>query len=212
MYRSTHLRCPHLAIEPYVKSLCDLSGVAYWPGLRKAFSSCYDVYIKLLREADGRLMRALCRTGMWRRKNACSACTYELKGEQELRFKILVTMDGNDSLKRVLRRSLDTSYDDSDDEGPPTTMGTQLHDPRDVGEGVYISNSTVNAHEKPGGGDLREMEDDGNPCASRWKNMDAEKTGRMWGMFDESGVFVCLCRHGFALVVLDMVRSGELYV
>lgn len=50
---------------------------------------------------------------------------------------------------------------------------------------------------------------DYNPCAERWKNMIDEITNRMWGIFDETGVFVVFCRHGFALVVADMVRSGE---
>jgi Kyakuja-Dileera-Zisupton transposase len=39
-----------------------------------------------------------------------------------------------------------------------------------------------------------------------------EITARMWGIFDETGIFLALCRHGFILVVADMVRSGELYV
>jgi Kyakuja-Dileera-Zisupton transposase len=39
-----------------------------------------------------------------------------------------------------------------------------------------------------------------------------EITARMWGIFDETGIFLALCRHGFVLVVADMVRSGELYV
>ncbi|KAJ7822918.1 hypothetical protein B0H14DRAFT_3470428 [Mycena olivaceomarginata] len=32
----------------------------------------------------------------------------------------------------------------------------------------------------------------------------------MWGIFDETGTLLALCRHGFALVVANMVRSGEL--
>jgi hypothetical protein len=31
----------------------------------------------------------------------------------------------------------------------------------------------------------------------------------MWGVFDEMGVFMALCRHGFTLVITDMVRSGK---
>jgi hypothetical protein len=34
----------------------------------------------------------------------------------------------------------------------------------------------------------------------------------MWGIFDETGIFLALCRHGFVLVLADMVRSGELCV
>jgi hypothetical protein len=29
LYRTTHIRCPQLAIQPFVKSLCDLHGVSY---------------------------------------------------------------------------------------------------------------------------------------------------------------------------------------
>jgi hypothetical protein len=48
-----------------------------------------------------------------------------------------------------------------------------------------------------------------NPCAERWKNMKEELTNKMWGVFDETGVFMAFCRHGFTLILMDMVRSGE---
>ena len=37
-----------------------------------------------------------------------------------------------------------------------------------------------------------------------------DTTTRMWGIFDETGMFACICCHGFILCVADMVRSGEL--
>jgi hypothetical protein len=40
--------------------------------------------------------------------------------------------------------------------------------------------------------------------------MNDNLTSRMWGVFDETGIFLALCRHGFVLLVADMVRSGEL--
>lgn len=40
--------------------------------------------------------------------------------------------------------------------------------------------------------------------------MDDVKTKRAWGIYDETGVFVAVCRHGFCLLVADMVQSGEL--
>jgi hypothetical protein len=43
------------------------------------------------------------RQGDWRLKNACPCCMYQLQGEPDLRYSILSTMDGNDSLKRVER-------------------------------------------------------------------------------------------------------------
>jgi hypothetical protein len=42
----------------------------------------------------------------WRLRHACPACTYKLMHEDHLLFSLLFTMDGNDSLKRILRRTL----------------------------------------------------------------------------------------------------------
>lgn len=40
--------------------------------------------------------------------------------------------------------------------------------------------------------------------------MDDEKTKRAWGVYDETGIFTAVCRHGFSLLIADMVQSGEL--
>ncbi|KAJ7259452.1 hypothetical protein C8J57DRAFT_1073100 [Mycena rebaudengoi] len=40
--------------------------------------------------------------------------------------------------------------------------------------------------------------------------MKEDATRRVWGLFDETGFFPSLCRHGFVLTVMDMVKSGEL--
>jgi len=34
-------------------------------------------------------------------------------------------------------------------------------------------------------------------------------TQKMWNVFDESGVFIVVCQHGFCLLIADMVQSGE---
>ncbi|KAJ7852886.1 hypothetical protein B0H14DRAFT_3656102 [Mycena olivaceomarginata] len=52
--------------------------------------------------------------------------------------------------------------------------------------------------------------DPSNPCSGRWKNMINDVTSKMWGIFDETGIFLASVGMGFALVVADMVRSGEL--
>jgi hypothetical protein len=49
-----------------------------------------------------------------------------------------------------------------------------------------------------------------NSCEGRWKNMDDAKTKKAWGIYDETGVFLAVCRHGFSLLIADMVQSGEL--
>ncbi|KAG2100521.1 hypothetical protein BD769DRAFT_1631075 [Suillus cothurnatus] len=39
--------------------------------------------------------------------------------------------------------------------------------------------------------------------------MDEEKTKKTWGVYDETGIFIAICRHGFYLLIADMVQSGE---
>lgn len=47
-------------------------------------------------------------------------------------------------------------------------------------------------------------------CAERWKaNASDEKKG-MYDCFEESGVMICLCRHGIMYWITDMICSGEL--
>jgi hypothetical protein len=55
-----------------------------------------------------------------------------------------------------------------------------------------------------------EGEDEGAGCDERWENMKEAVTVRAWGMYDETGIFPALCRHGFVLIIVDMVQSGEL--
>jgi hypothetical protein len=49
-----------------------------------------------------------------------------------------------------------------------------------------------------------------NPCAECWKNLGDDASKTMWGVFEETGFFLCLCRHRFVLTCCDMIRSGEL--
>ncbi|KAJ7838917.1 hypothetical protein B0H14DRAFT_3459022 [Mycena olivaceomarginata] len=56
--------------------------------------------------------------------------------------------------------------------------------------------------------DLDDDEEDG--CAERWQSMKEAITSRAWGMYDETGIFPALYYYRFVLVVVDMVKSGEL--
>ena len=200
-----------------MKGLCDLHGVPSRPYLFQQFSICYDLYLQIREQVKIRVDEALARDAeTWRLQNACPACTYRLHDEEDLIFKMLVTMDGNDSLKRILRReSVETPMDE--EAGPPKVgLSTERPDSRKVGGSYYltrevvdrwakerIAQEVVNALEE-------EPEEEENPCEGRWSNMVSELTARMWGIFDETGIFLALCRHGFVLVVADMVQSGEL--
>ncbi|KAJ6600993.1 hypothetical protein DFH09DRAFT_1243004 [Mycena vulgaris] len=230
-YRIMHVRCPQLAIQSYVKTLCDMHGVAYKPYLCQQFSIAYDVYLEIRRQTDERVMAALGRNSQWRMKHTCPACTYKLEGEDKLIFDMLTTMDGNDSLKRVLRRTKTTMVEDKTGE-PVLGKSSERVDNRNAGDSYYISREKVDKWAKTHLADVLPMQAgnsvseflwkygevltrdilqaEDNPCADRWKNMINDVTSKMWGIFDETGIFLALCRHGFVLVIADMIRSGKL--
>ncbi|KAJ7794688.1 hypothetical protein B0H14DRAFT_3093737 [Mycena olivaceomarginata] len=167
-----------LAIQSFVKSLCDLHGVPYRPYLRQQFSTAYNIYLEIRRQLTALSIQPWAHT--------CPACMYKLEGEDELIFFMLFNMDGNDSLKRVLK-CLKT---DGSEEEPTAGPSIERDDSRDGGEDYFLRWERVDRW-------VRSSGDPSNPCSD-------------WGIFDETGIFLALCRQGFALVVADMVRSGEL--
>ncbi|KAJ7251888.1 hypothetical protein C8J57DRAFT_1437455 [Mycena rebaudengoi] len=180
MFRIAHLRTPTITIQSWVKTLSDLHGVAFKPYLSQQFSVCYDLYLDLRTRTETRVKKVLGRDAPdFRLRTTCPACTYKLEGEADLIFDMLVTMDGNDSLKRVLRKE----RCDHDDNGKPLPSALkERKDPRvdTAGKDYYLSSETV---------DLWARND-----LQSWQRR------RMWGVFDETGVFLALY----------MVRSGEL--
>ncbi|KAJ7027673.1 hypothetical protein C8F04DRAFT_964922 [Mycena alexandri] len=215
LFRVAHLRTPTLSIQAWTKTISDLHGDAFKPYRSQQFSVSYDVFLGLLDNVDGRVMRALARdTPNWRLMNCCSGCMYKLEGEEELEFSMLVTMDGNDSLKRVLRREAK----DFDEEGNLIPgESKERFDPRAAraGKDYFIPREKVNLWSKdrtaiPAAAENPSPHGAAHGCEERWKNLADDASKRMWGVYDETGVFICLCRHGFVLLVADMVRSGEL--
>jgi Kyakuja-Dileera-Zisupton transposase len=218
VFRTTHLRCPALSLEPFVKALCDLHCRPFNKNINETFSLCYDTFTNIQEKAEEQVLQYLDRdANNWRRRNACVACTYRLLDEKKLDYDMLVTMDGNDSLKRVIRRdhSVSTGRD-----GGETLEGVSIEreDSRTVKGDYYLTRteankwSDENIQAMRGPDALAEEEEDPeevNPCETRWQNMSDRTTARSWGIFDETGIFLTLCRHGHVLVIMDMVRSGE---
>ena len=59
------------------------------------------MYLEILHCVKSRLDEALGRnTPNWRLLNSCPCCFYKLEDEHPLAFEWLITMDGNNSLKR----------------------------------------------------------------------------------------------------------------
>ena len=95
---------------------------------------------------------------------------------------------------------------------PVLGESSESTDTREAGKGVYLTREQVDEWSKEILEELNVPNDDDeeSPCAERWRNMKTELTARMWGIFKETGLFLALCRHGFVLLLADMVRSGEL--
>ncbi|KAJ7068499.1 hypothetical protein C8F01DRAFT_1017912 [Mycena amicta] len=217
-FRRQALRCPRLGVQAFVRSLCDLHHVAPVPYLATQFRDAFDVYLSIREEAENRVKAALFRDSPdWRLLHACPACLYKLKDEPELEIPMIFTMDGNNSLKRYPRRSK-VEYDA--DAGPIPGVSTERTDTRAPPGDYYIPRDEVDKWAKEGleilmeeftheGGADGEGEEE--PCdEERWKNMREEVTSRALAMWDETGIVPALCRHSFVLVVVDMVKSGEM--
>ncbi|KAJ7865979.1 hypothetical protein B0H13DRAFT_2670813 [Mycena leptocephala] len=174
------------------------------------FSVAYDLYLAILRGVKARVDKAIGRDAPeWRLKNCCPTCMYKLEGEAALVFSMLVTADGDDSLKRVLHRGAH----EYDDEGNPLPgKSNEQPDPRlaGAGEPYFLSRERVDRWAKdrfkefmtpdgdppPAGGNTDSPgEKSKTACEERWKNLSEDVTKKM---------------HGFVLLVADMVKSGKL--
>ncbi|KAF8144514.1 hypothetical protein K438DRAFT_1910939 [Mycena galopus ATCC 62051] len=199
VFRTMQLRFPRLGIQAFVRGLCDLHGVPPHSNLGAQFSIAFDVYLSIRAAANKRVQAALSRdTPNWRLKNACPACMYKLEGEKDLPLPFLATMDGNNSLKRFWRRRGEKFGADG-----RTVPGEskERDDNRIVPGDYYLPRMEVDAWAKDGADELMRSfepsseEDEGAGCSEGWQNMKEDVTART---------------HGFVLVVVDMVKSGEL--
>ncbi|KAK0489884.1 hypothetical protein EDD18DRAFT_1311113 [Armillaria luteobubalina] len=173
-------------------------------GLKEQFSICYNLFLAILNNVELQVMKELGRSDPdWRLKNCCAACTFELEGEEELEFRMLGAMDGNDSLKRVPHsKAMLTSEGDR--------ISNERDDLRDGGGEYILPRVEVDRWSKEAIGDMDVAKAENTlPCEERWKNMSDDHTSKMWGVFEETGFFLLLCRHGSMLIGADMVKSGE---
>ncbi|KAH9931426.1 uncharacterized protein B0H18DRAFT_1083452 [Fomitopsis serialis] len=213
-YRQLHRACPRLSVQAQVKALCYLHEVPFNKHLVKQFSDAYDVYLDIQYGVD-RL----------------------IEDEPTLKYALLATMDGNQSLKLV-----DDMF----------RHGTTREDGRSARTDIWLSPAEVDRFKDEAGKidsrgengaaggatahadqtaddpgrlddhsddiawlDLPESEDGKleasvDVCVERWRNAGPEARKKMFALFAMTGIFVCLCRHGQLLILCDMIRSGEL--
>ena len=74
----------------------------YHPYLCTQFSNAYDIYLSICRQVDKQINESLGYTTPAERLcRSCPPCFYSLHDEPELEFSCLVSIDGNNSLKRL---------------------------------------------------------------------------------------------------------------
>ncbi|KDN41888.1 hypothetical protein RSAG8_07105, partial [Rhizoctonia solani AG-8 WAC10335] len=162
-------RSPSISIQGIAKTLCDLRNVPYRRYHRVQLSSALDAYRMIYCEAERRLDNILVHNSHGRRlENRCAPCAYKLTNEPQLKYEMMVTCDGNNSLKRC-------SY-------------AATADKRQYKSNYYINQSEVDSfgnevkrgqknHEKP-------TSSDGAGCEHRWKNAN-------WDFYINMSTFIC---------------------
>ncbi|KAF8576056.1 hypothetical protein K439DRAFT_1623133 [Ramaria rubella] len=94
--------CPQLSLQAFTKALCEIHQIAYRPILHNQLSITFDAYIEVHWQINSRVNIELQRDSPeWHLQNVCPPCMYTLEDEPSLECSMLVTMDGNESLKRV---------------------------------------------------------------------------------------------------------------
>ena len=176
-YRVSHNCSPSLSVHMFIKTLCDLHSVTFKPYISCQFSIfyMYDLYLGMRSMADERVQVMLNRNSNdYHLHNNCPACTYKLTNEPKLEFSMLYTVDGNDSLKCIIHCEavLQTAASDI---GLTPALGacSESTDTQIAGQEIYLTNTFVDKWSKENiiavCSTYNEDEDDGNPCAERWR-------------------------------------------
>ncbi|TFK59525.1 hypothetical protein BDN72DRAFT_944548, partial [Pluteus cervinus] len=207
-YHQLRHRQSNFSTQAIVRVLCSLHNLTYTKTLRTHFSNTFDAYLEILRNIQQLVDDALGRNKTWRAKNGCPACSFKLPNEPKLEPARLHAMDGNNSLKHF--------------------HGKAYRDDREFSSNYFIQTETVDLYKdvitastkrgqrvakKGKRGNKVEFEDveveQVLSCADGWtaSSSVSEDTVKV---FDETGIFLSMCRHAIVEFIVDMRKSGEL--
>ncbi|KAH7904479.1 hypothetical protein BJ138DRAFT_1019105, partial [Hygrophoropsis aurantiaca] len=203
LYHQIRRRQSSFSIQAMAKVLCSLHNVTYTQTLRDQLSIAFDVYLAILRQVRSRVDSELGRTNNWHLRNACPACNYEQPDEPTLVPASLKAMDGNNSAKRMDgaghtdQRVFHSSFLIPADEVDKFKDDVAL---RPGERSAVVSNrSTVS----------EDAASSAAGCADNWHAASVVEENKV-KVFDQTGIFICACRHGIVLTLAEMRHSGEL--
>ncbi|KAH9911787.1 uncharacterized protein BXZ73DRAFT_56780 [Epithele typhae] len=239
LFRCLKLVKPSFSTEAFAKLVCYKYYMAYRRHYRTALADAFDIYLEVLDEVELGIMEKLGRGDPnWRPRFGCPPCGYKarilhlmrLEGEPVLHYNRMGSKDGNNSLKRLMRKYQDRGdlrqhknnyflspqYVDKFAHQVPARQA-QPKPTADLGEDGDDDITHDPAESAPARepvateGDPTDGEPGApSPCATNWKAAAADEKKKAWGGFDETGIFASACRHGRILWIADMIQSGEL--
>jgi hypothetical protein len=194
------------------------------------FSQAFDVFSDVQRKLQRRVDAALGRDILnWDMKNGCPACAFEVSSLCKTRFSAFIFSQQPDEERLVPARM--HAIDGCDSQKRAKTAGPC--DKRVFDGKYFLSRSFVdgfkdevkshaaaqkadkslaNVVELEDGFAFPEDEQD-DRCGSNWKAATSkELPPASKEVFEQTGVFACLCRHGIVEFLIEFVQSGERYV
>ncbi|KAF9071254.1 hypothetical protein BDP27DRAFT_1419288 [Rhodocollybia butyracea] len=197
LYHDLFCRCPCVTIQPFLKALSNVQGIAFKPYLMQQFSAAYDAYLEVKKRVRLEVDKALGREDPnWRITHACPCCQNNSLKQVEGKNKA-----GDDSLAEAADR-----------------QSMERFDPRNAGGSYFLSREDVDRWDEPRWSDIPEWNPEGKGrawtwattnCDEKWLNTNDTHMGKSWAKFDENGIFLLICRHGIVLSLCDMVKSSE---
>ena len=202
----------------------------YRPSLRDQIANGWDAYLSITRNVQRRLDGVLGRdTQNWRALNSCPCCHYEVRhiysrcistdslklvDEPQLKYRKITILDGNTSLRRVDRHESASKHIFRSDYFLSVDKVNEVMKQDASRQVSFLHGPSVNPLLTPDveGDGFGEAVEDGNAehCVRNWRAALPDNLKSMFSKFDETGIFVAVCRHGFISTCVDMVRSGEL--
>ncbi|KAI6029697.1 hypothetical protein BKA83DRAFT_4462130 [Pisolithus microcarpus] len=212
VFRQVCRACPRFSIHAQCKMLCHLHNMPYRPYLFQQLTQAFNVYLDIVHRVSQKIQVALHRdTREWRLRNECPACFYRVNDEPTLTFDWLVSVDGNNSLKRwdptvygttprANHRTPRSTYWLSNEEVDKFNAVKMQGTHTDISAEIYDDDWSAEVPDIP-----KEFN-----CVDRWRNAKADVRKKTLNVFEESGIFIATCWHRFILLACDMMKSGEL--
>ncbi|KAL0572550.1 hypothetical protein V5O48_009407 [Marasmius crinis-equi] len=236
IYRQLHRTCPSFSINALARTFQNIHGRPPKAHLEDQLRTAYDAYLEILRRVDSRVNMKLRRDT----ELICPPCLYITQGEPGLYPRMLIAIDGNNSLKlvdsdhrrgqsRIDRRWLSDFRwltEERVDEFKDEVKGSEKRKAKAAQKNAATPQPTQTGEpSSPTAAPTDDNSDDiaylnasesgqiteaVHVCVERWKAAGPESQKRMFAFFAITGVFLAVCRHGHLLVTCDMRRSGEL--